>query len=360
MQQNKFILLVATFLFCASCQGAGDQKRYERPIEQEEVVTVVSDQSTIEISGKEDMDSVTETEIISKPSVEVVDSDPIAKPTTSVVDKPSVKPPIKIKDPEVQVEAPVLVVPPAPNTVDEPTIEELEMEIDPKEVGHSILEDPIDEMSPPDHMKWETLLQTFVDGNGRVNYGGFKKSEGELDKYLRSLEENYPQSSWSKGEQLAYWINAYNAYTIKLILNQYPVKSILDIDNGKAWDRKWIELDGKKLSLNNIENDIIRKRFNEPRIHFAVNCAAVSCPPIVNRAFTASNLESLLQERTVRFINDQNHNKISDGKAQVSKIFEWYGEDFGDLVSYLNKYSKTKIEEEAKITFMEYNWALNQ
>ncbi len=213
-------------------------------------------------------------------------------------------------------------------------------------------------VSKPDHGLFNSILNANVT-NGRVDYASIKQSIGQLDAYLKQLEESTFDSSWSRADKLVYWINAYNAYTIKLIINNYGVSSITDINGGKPWDKQWINLQGKTYSLNNIENDIIRPKYQEPRIHFAVNCAAKSCPPIANQAFTVSNLESLLERQTKSFINNSTHNQISASKAIVSKIFEWYAEDFGDLKTFLNKYSKVQINAKSNVEFNEYDWALN-
>jgi hypothetical protein len=174
------------------------------------------------------------------------------------------------------------------------------------------------------------------------------------------LTDNPVQDAWSKKEKLAYWINAYNAFTLKLVVDNYPTKSIMNFDGGKTWDVKRIQLGDKKYSLNNIENDIIRPQFKDPRIHFALNCAAKSCPPLWNRAYTAENLNATLEARTKAFINDPNFNTISASKASVSKIFEWYAADFGDLKKYLNKYAATQLKPSTTVTFNEYDWGLNE
>lgn len=215
-------------------------------------------------------------------------------------------------------------------------------------------------LSPPDHSAWDALLQKYVNSQGMVNYQGFKKDKAALDAYLENLSNNPVQSAWSGNEQLAYWINVYNAYTIKLIVDNYPVSSITKLKGGKPWDVKWIKLGTKTYSLNQVENEIIRPQFKEPRIHFAVNCAALSCPPLLNRAWTADKLNANFNRTTKAFINNPTFNKITAGKIQVSKIFDWYGEDFGNLIGYLNKYSDTKIRSNAKVEFLEYDWALNK
>lgn len=210
-----------------------------------------------------------------------------------------------------------------------------------------------------DHSTWDTLLKTHVSGAGKVNYEGFKTDKAKLDTYLDVLKNNAPQSTWSKEEQLAYWINAYNAFTVKLILDNPSVKSIKDLHGGKPWDVKWIKIGTKTYSLNGIENDIIRPQFKEPRIHFAVNCAAKSCPPLLNKAWTAQNLNTNLEQQAKLFINNTKFNQITANEVKVSRIFEWYSSDFGNLIDYLNKYSSVKINAKAKVTFIDYNWALN-
>ena len=212
----------------------------------------------------------------------------------------------------------------------------------------------------PDHSAWNKLLQAHVSSSGKVNYKGFKGQKSELEAYLKDLENFPPQDSWSRAEQMAYWINAYNAFTVKLIVDNYPVASITNLHGGKPWDVKWIKLGGQTYTLNNIENDILRPKYKDARIHFAVNCAAKSCPPIHNRAFTASNLESTLNSQAKKFINNSSFNTISANSIEVSKIFEWYAVDFGDLPNYLNKYANTKINSGAEIKFKAYDWALNQ
>jgi hypothetical protein len=213
---------------------------------------------------------------------------------------------------------------------------------------------------PPSHDAWDKLLQQYVSAAGKVNYAGFKKDKAKLETYLDILQKNAPQNDWSRAEKMAFWINAYNAFTVKLIVDNYPVSSIMKLDGGKPWDRKWINIGGKSYSLNNIENDILRPQFKDARIHFAVNCAAKSCPPLLNRAWTAANLESNFEKQARAFINNPNFNKISAKEVEVSKIFEWYASDFGNLIEYLNKYSATKINANAKVKYREYDWALNE
>lgn len=208
------------------------------------------------------------------------------------------------------------------------------------------------------HQDFDDLLAKYVTKAGKVNYKGLKGELAKLDGYLDQLG-SADISSLGKDDKLVFWINAYNAFTIKKILNNYPLGSITDLDGGKPWDVKWIDIDGRKLSLNNIENDIIRPEFSEPRIHFAVNCAAKSCPPLMNRAWKSSTLEADLSAQTKAFLSNGSYNTISAGSASVSKIFEWYAEDFADLSAFLSKYSIFQGSK-SDITYQEYDWSLNE
>lgn len=233
----------------------------------------------------------------------------------------------------------------------------------------SAVESPTSNAAPVSHESWDKLLKKHVNSTGFVNYGGFKKDQVELKKYLNMLESNAPAKSWSKDEKLAYWINAYNAFTIQLILDNADQKitSIKDIGSkikipfvNTPWDVKFINIGGQKMDLNNIEHGIIRKQFKEPRIHFALVCAAKSCPPLRNEAFVASRLDKQLQDQGEKFINDPSKNKITISSAKVSKILDWYGGDFDkSKVDIINDYSKVKVNKDASVSYMDYNWALN-
>lgn len=211
----------------------------------------------------------------------------------------------------------------------------------------------------PDHRAWDALLRKYVSEAGKVNYSGFKSDKTKLQAYLEELASNPVQSDWSRSEKMAYWINVYNAYTIKLILDHYPVSSITNLHDGKPWDVKSIKLGNKTYSLDQVENDILRPHFKDARIHFAVNCAARSCPPLLNRAWTAENLNRYLEQQTRAFINNPKYNTLNTKKIEVSKIFDWYAADFGDLTDFLNKYARIKINDQAEITYRKYDWSLN-
>lgn len=212
--------------------------------------------------------------------------------------------------------------------------------------------------------KWNNLLAKHVDAKGWVDYKGFKKDAQELNAYLNYLNKT-DIKGWSENKRKAFWMNAYNAYTVKMIIENYPLKSIMDIKkNGKgAWDIPYAKVGGKTYTLNAIEHEILRPKFNDPRIHAGINCASYSCPPILNKAFTEANVNSLLEKAFKNFVNDPLRNKITANNVQISQLFDWFKGDFtksGTVIDYLNKYSKTKISKSAKISYLEYNWSLNE
>ncbi len=220
----------------------------------------------------------------------------------------------------------------------------------------------------PSHQQWDKLVKKHVDKMGLVNYKGFQKDKGELDSYLKLLSDNGPKDSWSDNEQKAFWINAYNAFTVSLILKHYPVKSIKEIGGSiykinTAWDIKFININGKKMDLNNIESGTLRKKWDDARIHFAVNCASMSCPALRNEAYTADRLEAQLDDAGKRFLADKTKNDITAAKARLSKIFSWYKGDFkknGGVVNFINKYSSVNISSKTSVDYNDYDWALNE
>lgn len=224
---------------------------------------------------------------------------------------------------------------------------------------------------PISHKTWDGLLKRHAKPDGKVDYKGFAKDEPLLNQYLTLISQNHPNdANWSEAQQLAYWINAYNAFTVKLILDNYPIKSIKDITKGPSipfinspWDIKFIEIENQTYDLNNIEHGILRQHFNEPRIHFAINCASVGCPRLLNEAYKAETLESQLQKMTIEFINGKGITEIRDDYIQISLIFSWFGSDFKKettLIEFLNKYSHTKINENVNVDFFSYDWHLNE
>lgn len=211
---------------------------------------------------------------------------------------------------------------------------------------------------------FNNLLQKHVTKDGFVDYKSFKKDEAKLNEYISYLEKTNPDNSWSENKEKAFWINAYNAYTIKLILENYPLKSIMDIkkDGKTAWKIPFVKVGGKTYTLDHIEHEILRKKLFDPKIHVGVNCASGSCPKLGNVAFTETNVEAELIKLMKAFVNDPTRNKLSKKKVQISEIFNWFKEDFtknGSVIDYLNKYSETEIKSNAKISYLTYNWSLN-
>ncbi|MDU8885151.1 DUF547 domain-containing protein [Yeosuana sp. MJ-SS3] len=210
-----------------------------------------------------------------------------------------------------------------------------------------------------DHSKWTSFLQQHVSEYGNVDYKVISKNPSELNRYLNEFVNIHPNVSWTKNETLAYWINAYNAFTIKLIIDNYPVKSINDIS--QPWDKKFIPINGKSISLNYIEHEILRK-MNEPRIHFAINCASISCPKLLNEAYVPETLDGQLDNAAKEFINS-NKNKLTSGNIKISKIFKWFKKDFetnGSIIDFINNYSEIKLSSKEKIGYLDYNWSLNE
>ena len=211
---------------------------------------------------------------------------------------------------------------------------------------------------------FNSLLKKNVDGKGMVDYQSLKKNETILDNYLTYLQETIPTENWSLNKEKAYWLNTYNAYTIKIILTKYPLKSIRDIkiDGKTAWKTPFIKVGENTYTLDWIEHEILRKKYNDPRIHVGINCASMSCPKLLNFAFSENNVETALTNLMVGFINDDDRNKISKNNVELSKIFDWFSSDFkknGTIIEYLNNYASEKINEKASIKYLTYDWSLN-
>ena len=215
------------------------------------------------------------------------------------------------------------------------------------------------------HNVWTDLLRRNVSQNGNVDYRTIIKEKKSFESYLNLLSDNPPQSDWSVNERKAYWINAYNAFTVSLIIQNYPVKSIKDIGGlfKSPWDIGFIKIGGATYTLNRIEHEILRKEFDDPRIHFAIVCASRSCPNLRNEAFEPSNLDRQLEEQATAFINDPSKNRIYADEIKISKIFDWFEEDFtgkGRLIDFLNKYARITIDPAASVSYLSYDWSLNE
>jgi hypothetical protein len=211
-----------------------------------------------------------------------------------------------------------------------------------------------------DHSKWTEILQLYVAENGDVNYKKMQKNRDTFKVYLNDLASNPPKDSWSNSEIKAYWINAYNAFTVQLVLDNYPIKSIKDIS--EPWGQMFFKIGGKSMSLERIEHEILRP-MGDPRIHFAIVCASESCPKLLNYAYESETLNDQLDQAAKEFINDASKNSLTASEITISKIFKWFKSDFpkGDaFISYLNSYSVVKLFPETKINYQNYNWSLNE
>lgn len=237
---------------------------------------------------------------------------------------------------------------------------------------------PHDEASPKtiDHAQWQALLGNYLitsstDGINRYNYGHVTpEDKNHLAHYFSSLESLDPRT-YARAEQKAYWINLYNAVTVKLIIDNYPVKSIKKLGQGLfafgPWDDPLVKIAGQTLSLNDVEHKILRPIFRDSRIHFAVNCASLGCPNLSALAYTPQNIEQQLEQGARAYVNHRRGVRFENGELIVSSIFHWYKEDFGgtdeSLLRYLSKYAEPALEQKlttygGKIVH-EYDWSLN-
>ena len=225
--------------------------------------------------------------------------------------------------------------------------------------------------APLSHMAWDGLLKKYVNDQGLVNYKGIRADSLALNAYLQELAGHLPSKSWTDTDRLAYWINAYNAFTVQRIVRGYPVKSIKDLGGTKIfvdtpWDQHFIKLGDTRYSLNDLEHRIIRKQFADNRIHVALVCAAISCPRLRNEAYTGPRLNEQLDAQGRDFVNNPAKNKLTPAdKPQVSSIFNFYPKDFTkngstSVQDFINRYAAQKIKPNAPLSYLEYNWGLNE
>jgi hypothetical protein len=223
------------------------------------------------------------------------------------------------------------------------------------------------------HTAWNTTLQQSV-RDGRVAYAALKKNDAPLQAYLNELSATCAADyeAWSREQRVAFWINAYNAFTIRLILDHYPIASIRKIGwlPGAAFREKFIPmpgLKGKSISLNDIEHDTLRANFREPRIHFALVCASTSCPALRNEAYRASELKRQLDDQARTFVHDPSKNRF-DAKTRtlyLSKIFDWFRADFeteaASVQAYVAQYMDNPrvTEPDVNVKYLDYDWSLN-
>ena len=228
-----------------------------------------------------------------------------------------------------------------------------------------------------DHSVWDRFLKTYVtagsDGVNRVAYGGVSGADLQaLAGYIQMLGKA-PVSRLNRAEQRALWINLYNALTVQVVLDHYPVKSIRDIDISPGlfadgpWGKKLLRIDGEEVSLDDIEHRILRPIWKDPRIHYAVNCASIGCPNLQPQSFTAANTDNLLDKGAGEYVNHPRGASIDNGKLIVSSIYEWFQADFGGsdsgVIAHLKRYAdadlKNRLGQFNRISDDRYDWTLN-
>ena len=228
-----------------------------------------------------------------------------------------------------------------------------------------------------DHSAWDSFLKRYITqdetGLNRFNYGGVTHADkAALDTYIKGLEA-IEITNYAKPEQLAYWLNLYNAVTIQVVLDHYPVASIKDIDisgllsNG-PWKADLVTVEELELSLNAIEHDILRPIWSDPRIHYGVNCASIGCPNLHKTAFTGDNVDALLTTLARDFVNHPRGVTIVEGDVIVSSIYSWFAHDFGNshdaVFAHISEYAeaplRAKLQSIGSISDHAYDWNLNE
>ncbi len=222
------------------------------------------------------------------------------------------------------------------------------------------------------HDAWDKILTDYTrpaaDGVNRVDYNGIKtKAAGELKAYLTALQ-SIQISEYARDEQFAYWVNLYNAATVQVIVDNYPLESIRDIGllGQGPWKDKFLTVQGKKLSLDDIEHGILRPIWKDVRIHYAVNCASIGCPNLALKAYRAATLEPMLEDAARAYINHSRGFTTVKGKLVASNIFEWYQSDWGtetDVLAHARKYATPQtaaaLKDAVAIDSYDYDWRLN-
>lgn len=229
----------------------------------------------------------------------------------------------------------------------------------------------------PSHTVWSTWLKKFTQVAGPVTTVNYKQAQTDialLNTYIASVED-MSKGQYDKlpnNEKLAFLINAYNAFTVKWILQHYPVKSIKDTGGflSSPWKKKFFKLFGEEQSLDGIEHGIIRKDFQEPRIHFAVVCASKGCPALKGEAYTAAKLDEQLETSARNFLNDKERNyyNAEENRFFLSKIFDWYGEDFKKKMGSVQAFVAPRMAsspspdklQDSSLKFLDYDWSLNE
>lgn len=228
-----------------------------------------------------------------------------------------------------------------------------------------------------DHSGWNMFLGQYVlqgeDGINRVQYSRVSDADRQqLKRYITALEQ-LPIRGYNADQQLVYWINLYNAATIDIVLQHYPVASIRDIDISPGffadgpWGKKLLSIEGQQVSLNDIEHRILRPLWQDPRLHYALNCASLGCPNLSTSAYSADTIELQLDQAATDFVNNPRGVSFTDGKLYVSSIYSWFRDDFGKsdsaVIDHLKRHAeaplKDTLADTTQIAGYRYNWSLN-
>ncbi len=228
-----------------------------------------------------------------------------------------------------------------------------------------------------DHSAWQRILERYIapsaDGVNLFAYGRMSAADRKaLKAYLTALQ-GVKVTALKPDEQRAFWINLYNALTIDVVLDHYPVKSIRDISLGGfftvgPWKKELVAVEGRKLSLDNIEHDILRKVWRDPRIHYAVNCASMGCPNLMGKPFTGTTLDKMLTRGARDYVNHPRGAQVRSRKLYLSQIYSWYRKDFGStdaaVIGHIAKYAAPKLKQQLAsintIAGYDYDWSLNE
>ncbi len=228
-----------------------------------------------------------------------------------------------------------------------------------------------------DHTPWDNLLSRHVrtsdQGVNLVDYHGFSTGDRTMLADYITILSGVPISQFNRDQQLAYWVNLYNALTVRVVLDHYPVESIRDIDISPGlfatgpWDKKLISIEGENLTLNDIEHRIMRPIWRDPRIHYVVNCASIGCPNLRHRAYSGTEIDTALDRAATAYVNDPRGVSVVDGKVSVSKIYDWFIEDFGGsegmVLRHLQRYAApelaARLEAIGKLSDVHYDWSIN-
>ncbi|MEF1308497.1 DUF547 domain-containing protein [Vibrio mytili] len=227
-----------------------------------------------------------------------------------------------------------------------------------------------DEANPThvSHQEWQQILDNYLVTQGENTLFRYRSvstaDQTKLKRYIQRLSNLDPRQ-YRKAEQYAYWVNLYNALTVDLILDHYPIQSITKLGglfSFGPWDDEVVSINGKSLTLNDIEHRILRPIWQDPRTHYAVNCASLGCPNLQQQAFTANNTQVLLDNAAKAFINSDKGVSIQGNNAQLSSIYDWFAADFGgeaQVFDHIRKYAPQYNSFSGRVTY-DYDWSLNQ